>query len=163
MSVLIDNRQDTVKVDETIEELVELAVEKTLQYEECEDEYEVSISFVDNEEMRSLNKEYRGIDNTTDVLSFPMMEFYHDDLPEDEGGEDVEYIDEELVLGDIVISMDKVKEQAEAYGHSFERELAFLLVHGMLHLLGYDHESEDEERIMFEKQENILMEMNLTR
>lgn len=161
MSVLIDNRQEDVEVDEKLESLTEKVVEKVLEHEEWEDEVEVSVSFVDNEEMRSLNREYRGIDSTTDVLSFPMMEFSDEEFEEDE--EDAEYIEEELPLGDIVISMEKAKEQAQEYGHSFEREFAFLLVHGMLHLLGYDHENEEDEKTMFEKQENILREMNLSR
>lgn len=161
MSVLTDNRQDKVKVDEALEALVEQVVEKVLDFEECEEEYEVSISFVDNEEMKSLNKEYRGIDRETDVLSFPMLEFTEEELEEEE--EEAEYIDEEIALGDIVISMEKALEQSEEYGHSFNRELAFLLVHGMLHLLGYDHEEETGEKEMFDKQETILKEMNLIR
>lgn len=161
MSVLIDNRQDVVQVDEALEAMVTSIVEKILAFEECDEDYEVSISFVDNEEMRSLNNEYRGIDKETDVLSFPMLEFVEDGLEEEDA--DAEYIDEELPLGDIVISMEKALEQSEEYGHSFLRELAFLLVHGMLHLLGYDHEDEAEERQMNEKQEAILKEMNLNR
>lgn len=161
MSVLIDNRQNGITVDEAMETMVNQVVEKVLAYEECEEEFEISISFVDNEEMRSLNMEYRGIDKETDVLSFPMVEFLDGELEEEE--EDAEYIDEEIPLGDIVISMEKAQEQSEEYGHSFNRELAFLLVHGMLHLLGYDHEDEASERKMFEKQEDILREMNLLR
>lgn len=161
MSVLIDNRQNAVKVDEKLELLVTQVADKVLEYEGCEDEFEVSVSFVNDDEMKKLNLEYRGIDSTTDVLSFPMIEFYEEDEEEDE--EDAEYIEEELALGDIVISMEKALAQAEEYGHSFERELAFLLVHGMLHLLGYDHENEQEEKAMFEKQEIILKEMKLNR
>lgn len=161
MSVLIDNRQEKVAVDKAIETMVEKVVESVLNYEECEEEYEVSISFVDNEEMRSLNSEYRGIDTETDVLSFPMLEFSEEEFEEED--EDAEYIDEEIALGDIVISMEKALEQSEEYGHSFNRELAFLLVHGMLHLLGYDHEDETAEKEMFDKQETILKEMNLIR
>ena len=165
MSVLIDNRQDKVTVDEAMEALVAQVVDKVLAYEECEEEYEVSISFVENEEMRSLNNEYRSIDKETDVLSFPMVEFADDELEEEHEDEyeDEDYIDEEIALGDIVISMEKVLEQSEEYGHSFNRELAFLLVHGMLHLLGYDHEDEITEKEMFDKQETILREMNLIR
>lgn len=159
MSVLIDNRQEKIKVDEAVEALAVQVVEKVLAYEGCDDGYEVSISFVDNEEMRSLNNKYRGIDKTTDVLSFPMAEF--DEVEEED--ENAEYIDREIVLGDIVISMEKALEQSEEYGHSFSRELAFLLVHGMLHLLGYDHEDEASEKEMFDKQEAILKEMNLNR
>ena len=161
MSVLIDNRQKGIEVDEAMEALVAQVVEKVLAYEECEENYEVSISFVGDEEMRSLNNEYRGIDKETDVLSFPMLDFVEEELEEED--EDAEYIDEEIALGDIVILMRSVREQAEDFGHSFNRELAFLLVHGMLHLLGYDHEDEASEKEMFQKQEIILEEMNLTR
>jgi probable rRNA maturation factor len=159
MSVLIDNRQNSITVDEALETLVTQVVEKVLTYEECEEEYEVSISFVNNEEIRSLNMEYRGIDKETDVLSFPMVEFMDEELEKED--EDAEYIEEEIALGDIVISMEKALEQSEEYRHSFNRELAFLLVHGMLHLLGYDHEEEASEGDMFEKQEMILKEMNI--
>lgn len=162
MSVYIDNRQDSVVVDEAMETLVAQVVDKVLQLEGCEEDYEVSISFVGNEEIRSLNLEYRGIDKATDVLSFPMLEFSDDELDEEEDPE-AEYIDEEIALGDIVVSMEKVSEQSEEYGHSFNRELAFLLVHGMLHLLGYDHEEDASEGEMFEKQEAILKEMDLTK
>ncbi len=161
MSVLIDNRQETVAVDEVLETMVSLIVEKVLDSEGCEEDYEVSISFVNDEEIRSLNKEYRGIDKATDVLSFPMLEFTEEEQEEEEEG--AEYIDEELALGDIVISMEKTLEQAKEYGHSFERELAFLLVHGMLHLLGYDHEVEATEGEMFDRQEEILKELNFTK
>lgn len=161
MSVLIDNRQKKITIDEAMEALVVQVVNKVLAYEECEEEYEVSISFVDNEEMRSLNNEYRGIDKATDVLSFPMVEFIEDELYEED--ENAEYIEEEIALGDIVVSMEKALEQSEEYGHSFNRELAFLLVHGMLHLLGYDHEDGASEGEMFDKQEEILKEMNLIR
>ena len=160
MSVFIDNRQKKITVDEAMEILVAQVVDKVLSFEECEEEYEVSISFVDNEEMRSLNMEYRGIDKETDVLSFPMVEFIEAGLEEED--ENAEYI-EEIALGDIVISMERALEQSEEYGHSFNRELAFLLVHGMLHLLGYDHEEGAYEGEIFEKQESILREMNLIR
>lgn len=159
MSVLIDNRQENIKVDDALEILVTQVVDKVLDFEGCEEEYEVSISFVNNEEIRSLNMTYRGIDKATDVLSFPMLDF----TEEEEEDDSDEYIDEELALGDIVISMEKTLEQSKEYGHSFNRELAFLLVHGMLHLLGYDHEVEASEGEIFEKQEKILEEMNLTK
>ncbi len=165
MSVLIDNRQEFIAVDEALEAFTVQVVEKVLAYEGSEEEYEVSISFVGNEEIRSLNEEYRGIDAPTDVLSFPMMDFEEEELLSEEMQEDpdAEYIDEELALGDIVISLEKAKEQAEEYGHSFERELAFLLTHGMLHLLGYDHEDEKSEKGMFEKQEEYLSRMEINR
>lgn len=159
MSVLIDNRQEEIIVDEVMEAFVVQVVEKVLTYEECEDEFEVSISFVNNEEMRSLNKEYRNIDKETDVLSFPLVEFIEEELNAED--ENAEYIEEEIALGDIVISMEKALEQSEEYGHSFNRELAFLLVHGMLHLLGYDHDEEASEGEMFDKQEEILKNLKL--
>ena len=159
MSVLIDNRQEEIIVDEVMEAFVVQVVEKVLTYEECEDEFEVSISFVGNEEMRSLNKEYRNIDKETDVLSFPLVEFIEEELNAED--ENAEYIEEEIALGDIVISMKKALEQSEEYGHSFNRELAFLLIHGMLHLLGYDHDEEASESEMFDKQEEILKRLNL--
>jgi len=157
MSVLIDNRQEEIKVDEALEAFVVQVVEEVIAYEQCEEEFEVSISFVNNQEMRSLNKEYRNIDKETDVLSFPLVEFIEEELNTED--EDAEYIEEEIALGDIVISMEKAVEQSEEYGHSFKRELAFLLVHGMLHLLGYDHDEEASEGEMFDKQEEILKNM----
>ncbi|MCL2519310.1 MAG: rRNA maturation RNase YbeY [Oscillospiraceae bacterium] len=119
-----------------IKRLVKRIVNLVLDYERINNRCEVSVILTDNKEIRKLNKEFRDIDKTTDVLSFPM---------------------EENVLGDIVISLDKTKKQADLYGHSFERELTFLCVHGLLHLLGYDHEiSKDEEKIMFDKQKEIM-------
>lgn len=162
MSVLIDNRQETVAVNEVLEAMVSRIVEKVLDSEGCEEDYEVSISFVNDEEIRSLNKEYRGIDKATDVLSFPMLEFTEEEQEEEEE-DGAEYIDEEIALGDIVISMEKASEQAKEYGHSFERELAFLLVHGMLHLLGYDHDIEATDGEMFDRQEEMLKELNFTK
>lgn len=159
MSVFIDNRQDKIKVDEATEAFVVQIIEKVLSYEECEEEYEISISFVDNEEMRSLNMKYRGVDKETDVLSFPMAEFIEEE--HEEGSEAYEYIEEEIVLGDIVISMEKALKQAEEYGHSLNQEMAFLIIHGMLHLFGYDHEDEATEGEIFDKQESILKELNL--
>ena len=159
MSVLIDNRQEKIAVDTKLEELVEKVVQKALEVE-VEGDYEVSISFVDNHEIQELNKQYRNKDAATDVLSFPLMEF--EDTEEDYENEE-EYVQEDRLLGDIVISLEKAQEQATEYGHSFERELAFLLVHGVLHLLGMDHENEQQEKEMLQKQENILQLLNITR
>ena len=106
---------------------------------------EVSVTFVSNDEMKALNHQYRGKDEPTDVLSFPMDE---DDLP---------------MLGDIVISVVRAKEQAVEFGHSFERELGFLLVHGFLHLIGYDHIEREDEKIMNDRQEEMLMAFGLNR
>lgn len=161
MTVLIDNRQSYENIGKDTEDLIDRLVDAVLKYENCTDDFEVSISFVSNEEIMDLNREYRGIDAVTDVLSFPMLEFEenNDELEDDEE----EYIEEELPLGDIVISVERADEQAKEYGHSLKRELAFLLVHGMLHLLGYDHEKGEEETIMFQKQEEILEKLNIRR
>lgn len=114
---------------------------------------EVSVVFVNDEAIHELNRTYRKVDRPTDVLSFAMQE--GDEFPE---------VDDELpVLGDIVVSVDTALRQAEAYGHSAERELAFLLVHGFLHLNGFDHETEEDERVMFGHQEEILKQIGLVR
>jgi probable rRNA maturation factor len=159
MSVLIDNRQDKIEVNTKIESLVEQVVQKALEVE-VEDDYEVSISFVDNHEIRELNKQYRDKDTATDVLSFPLMEF--EETEENYNDED-EYVQEDKLLGDIVISLEKAQEQATEYGHSFERELAFLTVHGVLHLLGMDHEDEEQEKEMLQKQDKILQLLEIKR
>jgi len=161
LTVLVDNRQDLMEISEDMETLANKIVKAVLDYEDWDDNFEISISFVDNQEMQDLNKEYRNIDAPTDVLSFSMLEFEEDD----EGFESDlnDYIEEELPLGDIVISVERAIEQAGEYGHSKDREIAFLLVHGMLHLLGYDHEEKADERVMFQKQDTILGILNINR
>ncbi|MFS0861601.1 rRNA maturation RNase YbeY [Fredinandcohnia sp. 179-A 10B2 NHS] len=136
----------------TIRELLFLAAEK----EGVAEESELSITFVDNDRIQEINREYRDKDQPTDVISFAMEEL---------GEGEIEIIGADLptVLGDIIISIPRAKEQAEEYGHSFIRELGFLAVHGFLHLLGYDHESKDEEEIMFSKQKEILEAYGLKR
>ncbi|MGA9172876.1 MAG: rRNA maturation RNase YbeY [Thermoactinomyces sp.] len=116
---------------------------------------EVAVTIVDNEKIHRLNQEYRGIDRPTDVLSFPLWEPDEDWVIDEE--------EEAVMLGDIVISLPKAKEQAAEYGHTLERELGFLAVHGFLHLLGYDHETEQEEKEMFTRQEEILSQIGLQR
>lgn len=134
-------------------------VEKVLKHAaetENVSEAEVSVTFVTNEIIQAINKEYRGKDTPTDVISFAMEEL-------GEGEQEIVGSEEPRTLGDIIISLDRTKEQAADYGHSFERELGFLAVHGFLHLLGYDHMSEDEEQEMFAKQENILSSLGIKR
>ena len=143
----ITNEQEKIEFLPEYEELVKKAVEAALAYEEWEYDCEVSVTFTDNESIRELNREYRDIDRATDVLSFPM---------DDEG--------DNSVLGDIVISLERAKEQAEEYGHSLSREISFLTVHSVLHLLGYDHETvEEDEKEMFAKQEDILNKLGQLR
>lgn len=161
MSVLIDNRQNIIKITPDVEAFVNKIINAVLEFENFDSDYEVSISFVDNDEIKELNRQYRNIDATTDVLSFPLLEFARKSNNEPVI-KDV-LIDTEISLGDIVISTEKVIEQAKEYGHSQDRELAFLLVHGMLHLLGYDHIQESDEKIMFKKQEEILNLLNIKR
>lgn len=154
---------------EKIEELLRLAGEL-----EGVTVGEVALTFVDDEAIQELNKQYRDLDKPTDVLSFAMSEFGEDEIQinyEDnelnsaEGSQDDESVSEAFIepLGDIIISVPRAIAQAEDYGHSVERELGFLFVHGFLHLIGYDHQSEDEEKIMFAKQEDILQKAGLTR
>ena len=141
------------------EEIITTVVNEALDYENCPYEAEVNVLLTDNEDIRQINKEYRDIDNATDVLSFQMADY---DSPSDfDRLEDMasDYFNPEtgeLLLGDIVISVDKVKEQAEKYGHSETRELAFLVAHSMLHLCGYDHMVDEERLVMEKKQEEIL-------
>lgn len=147
------------------EPILSKVIAEAIDYEKCPYECNVSVILTDNEGIHKLNKEQRGIDAPTDVLSFPMLDYdkagNFDFLEEDEFA--FEPDSGELLLGDIVLSLDKVKEQAAAYGHSEQRELAFLVAHSMLHLFGYDHMEEKERVVMEEKQEEILKNTNYTR
>jgi probable rRNA maturation factor len=116
------------------------------------DRAEISLTLVEPEEIKSLNAEYRNVDSVTDVLSFPQFED-KEQMPS-EG---------ELCLGDVVICVERAQQQAEEYGHSFEREMVYLLVHSLLHLLGYDHMDDDEKAIMREKEEHVMEHVNLRR
>ena len=135
--------------------LVRASVLATLDHEGYESECELSVTFTDNDGIQAVNKEYRGIDRATDVLSFPLTDF--------EGGEEPPADEPAVSLGDIIISLERAKEQAEEFGHSFEREVAFLTVHSTLHLLGYDHElSEEDDADMRQRQREILKNMGLS-
>ena len=133
-----------------IKNIVRQAIKATLEYEGFTNPAEVSVTFCDNKHIKTLNKEYRNISKHTDVLSFPMYDFYiEEDLSFNEG--------EVVSLGDIVISVERAEEQAKEVGNSVPREIAFLTVHSMLHLLGYDHErGEEEEEIQCEAQREIM-------
>ena len=151
-----ENRQELLPLSYKLKMLVRRAVETTLDYEQYENPIEVSVTFTDNEGIRELNRKFRNIDRPTDVLSFPLFDYT---------GESEEPPVDEFVgmLGDIVISLEQAKKQAEEFGHSFEREAAFLTVHSMLHLLGYDHEAGgDEEADMRRRQREILDRMGLS-
>lgn len=152
--VYFSDEQDKIKLDFNAEELIEKCTEQALVEEEIDESAEVSVTFVDNEKIRALNAEHRGIDRETDVLSFPA---FTDD------GFEVNPENDAIILGDIVISLEKAKAQSEEYGHSMLRETAFLIAHSLFHLLGCDHETEAEEKEMFEKQENVLQRLGITR
>ena len=146
------------KLDIPYEDIVNKMVVSALDFENCPYEAEVSVTFVDDEAIRKINSEYRGIDKSTDVLSFPFNEFEipgnFDDIEESVDAFNPET--GELLLGDIILSTDHIKEQAIEYGHSETRELAFLVVHSMLHLMGYDHMVDEDRVIMEERQRKIL-------
>lgn len=150
----------------SVEELVQSVAEEVLDEEQCPYETQVNVLLTDNAGIRAYNKEYRHIDRETDVLSFPNMTFSGPSVFEIKESEEADYFDPdsgELILGDIIISVDKVKEQAESYGHSQKREMAFLIAHSMLHLCGYDHMEAQEAAVMEEKQERILRTLGITR
>lgn len=165
MTILVENEANR-GLDFDYEEVIKSVISKTLETENCPYETEVNVLLTGNNEIHEANKEFRGIDRPTDVLSFPMVdyEFPSDFSCVDENPES--YINpetDELLLGDIMISVDKVYEQADEYGHSRKREFAFLIAHSMLHLLGYDHIDEAERKVMEVKQEAILDALGITR
>ncbi len=140
MKVYIDNRQEKIDVDGNIIEILNLAIRESLLLEKESTDYEISLSIVDNEEIRNLNREYRNIDRETDVLSFPLDDNFGD-IP---------------LLGDIIISGEKALEQSIEYGHSLIREMAYLTVHSMFHLMGYDHMEDEEKKVMREKEKRVM-------
>ena len=156
LKIYFENAQDKLPLTYKLKMLIRNAVESTLDFEDFQNYCEVSVTFTDNEGIRELNKKFREIDRPTDVLSFPLFDF--------EGECEEPPIDEMISnLGDIVISLEKAKEQADEFGHSFKREVAFLTVHSMLHLLGYDHElGEEEDKEMRSRQSEIMNIMGLS-
>lgn len=147
MEILINNQNESLKLDEKSEKQIEKAIEVALEHLDYGNDYEISISIVDEDEIQHLNKEYRGVDKVTDVLSFPLYE--KDDIP-DFG-----------MLGDIVICSKRVLEQAKEFNHSNERELVYLTVHSLLHLLGYDHIEEEDLLIMRNHEKEIMKKLGI--
>lgn len=148
------------------EPIIRDIIEEAISYVDCPYETSVNVILTSNDQIAAINKEYRGIDRSTDVLSFPAVDYKKE--ADFDGIEEtaIDYFDPdsgELILGDIIISVEKVKEQAEAYNHSLKRELAFLTAHSMLHLFGHDHMEESEREIMEKKQEEILIRKGYTR
>lgn len=148
MEVYYDDRQDDIEITEKIKSLVEKSIASVLKVEGIDDEVEVSVSFVGDEEIRDLNRDYRGVDRSTDVLSFPM---------------DDEFIIDKRILGDVIINTRRVMEQAEELGHSHERELSYLTVHSILHLLGYDHIDYEDKKEMREREKLSMKELEIYR
>ncbi|WP_313756365.1 rRNA maturation RNase YbeY [Tissierella sp.] len=147
MEVYIDNRQDKVQIEEEINIIIEKVAREVLSLENASLDCEISVSFVDNEEIRELNREYRGVDKDTDVLSFPM--------------EDEFVVEGLILLGDIIISLERALEQSKDFGHSLYREVAYLTAHSIFHLLGYDHMDEEEKNIMREKEKEVMKRLRI--
>lgn len=152
MPVLVNNLQEKVPASDELIQVVEKTALAALAGEGYTDDVEVSVVFVNNEYIHQLNREYRGVDAPTDVLSFALEE-----------GEPMPDVGEEKILGDVVISLEKATDQAGEYGHSFLREVAYLTTHGVLHLVGYDHQTDEEKNIMRQKEEAVLESLNLGR
>ncbi len=151
--ISIVNKEKGITLPDNYRALIRKACNTALKYEGFTDKAEINVTLVNDAEIKDLNREFRDIDNSTDVLSFPLGE---------DGVYDINPETDALMLGDIVISLEHAVSQAELYGHSIDRELAFLTVHSMLHLLGYDHvNNENEEKEMFARQEEILIKMGL--
>lgn len=176
--MLVDIIDDQAYLAAGQEKLLHEIIEAAAKYLKLPEGIELDLSIVSNEEIQALNRDYRGLDKPTDVLSFALTEvsseydvdFAHLDLAEEaeetEDLEETEFEDEEAIpqhLGDIIISYPRAQEQAQDYGHSLDRELAFLAVHGFLHLNGYDHQTEEEAKEMFRIQEEVLTTYGLTR
>jgi probable rRNA maturation factor len=165
MTVTIERESD-IPLPFSEQEVAEAVISETLDYEDCPYEVQVNIILTNNDEIQQINLEQRGIDAPTDVLSFPMIEYaYPSDFTvlEADGMDNFDPDSGELILGDIVISVDKVLEQAEKYNHEVKREYAFLIAHSMLHLFGYDHMDELERENMELKQDEILTRLGITR
>ena len=162
---LIFEEEGNLKLELPCEELATKVIEAAVDYEDCPYEVEVNLLLTMNDEIQEMNQTFRQMDRATDVLSFPMIEY-------EEAG-NFEFLDDamdafhpetgELMLGDIAISKEKVISQAEEYGHSIEREYAFLIAHSMLHLFGYDHMEENERLVMEIKQKEILEQLQILR
>ena len=165
--IYVDNRQNKINITEEEIEGLKKVILHALKEEEVDIPIEVSLVFVDNEEIREINNDTRNIDRETDVLSFPMLDYEDKKVFKDmykNYNFDVTYKDgEEVVLGDIVLSLEKALEQSKEYNHSFQREASYLVVHSILHLLGYDHMVEEDKVVMRRREEEILEKLNITR
>lgn len=149
-----------------IDKTVETAVKTALKHEHCKYDAEINVLITDAEKMREYNLCHRGIDATTDVLSFPAVDYIQPadfTVAEEDRNSYFNPETNELILGDIILCHDRILSQANDYGHSVLREFTFLIVHSMLHLLGYDHMTKDDEKLMFSHQEEIMNELGISR
>lgn len=152
LKIYFENEQTKHSIHYSLKLLIRYTILETLRYEGMENDAEVSVTFVDDEGIRELNKKFRNMDKPTDVLSFPLLDY--------EGESEEPFFDElSHNLGDIVISLERAMAQANEFGHSFEREVAFLTAHSMLHLLGYDHELSEEDDADMRKRQSDIMEI----
>lgn len=156
---MVEIEYQKIEKQEAYEEIIARVVKKVLEEEKIKKEVFVSVTLTNNEEIKEINAAYRKIDRATDVLSFPMFEREEVESLKVDAKED----EPDIILGDLVISIPKVEEQAKEYGHAFKRELAYLVTHGMLHLLGYDHIIEEEQKEMRKREEEILNLLEITR
>lgn len=158
---IFEDAQDKVEFTEDLENIIQRAVSAVMEVLECSDtDCEVSVLITDNEGIREINRENREIDAPTDVLSFPILEFDDCGVMIEESGD---YDGDLLLLGDIVISLERAKEQAEEYGHSLEREVGFLSAHSALHLMGFDHQGEGDTPVMRAHEKAVMEKMGLKR
>lgn len=165
MTFYVENETETVYPFD-LEQTVETVARAVLEAEGCPWQAQVNVLLTDNEGIREYNRQYRQIDRETDVLSFPNLEFDRPGEFRISQGHEADYFDPdsgELILGDIILSADRIAAQAEEYGHSLRRELAFLVAHSMLHLCGYDHMEPEDMAVMEHKQEQILTALGITR
>ncbi|WP_291569378.1 rRNA maturation RNase YbeY [Clostridium sp. UBA4548] len=165
--IYLDNRQDKIEINEELEETIMEIIQYTLKQEEVHIPCEISVIFVDNEEIREINNDMRHIDKVTDVLSFPMLEYEEHkvfkELYLDYNFSPTDLNEGNLVLGDMALSLERALEQSVDYGHSFLREVCYLVVHSILHLLGYDHMEEEDKVVMRKREEEILNRFNINR
>lgn len=165
--ILIDNRQNKIEITEDINKKIKKVIEYALKEEKVNIDYEISVIYIDNKQIKELNRKYRDIDRETDVLSFPMLQYPEKKVFKETYNNfkfDDSYFDKDkLVLGDIAVSLEKAVEQSEEFGHSFLREVCYLTIHSVLHLLGYDHMEEDEKIIMRKREEEILDKFKIIR
>ncbi|ATD54705.1 rRNA maturation RNase YbeY [Clostridium chauvoei] len=162
-----DNRQNKLEVNQEFIDKISRVCDLALNEEGVNVPYQISLLFVDNDEIRGINNETRNIDRETDVLSFPMLDYENGKVFKDmyiKNTFDETYMDgDELVLGDIVLSLERALEQSKEFNHSYERETCYLVIHSILHLLGYDHMEENEKVIMRKREEEILNKLNIKR